>query len=487
MSSLRNFVVIVLLAGVLGVVYFAINKGPKPGDRTDLAPPWATAQGDPSKATTPPTPVAASAPQSNAMPGFPSGSALPGTSISSIPAGVTLPAAPTVASISPPPTAAMPYPSTAGALAAPPMGLAPPATAPTPPGTNPAAAAGAAPLTPPPTALPAPVPGGTVILGQAPTNPHTVYPADASSPNAAVPSNPMAGTAAPVSYFQTSPAPPAGPAAQSPPSVVVGLPAVGGGQPMGPAPSTQLPGQPEAQPSFSEQFVNVMRGAKGRLDAGQFGQAHLELTNYYCSGRLAPYESRVLGELLDQLGGTVVYSRDHLLEPPYRVQPGDTVDRVAAAYSVTPELLAKINGLGVQRELTPGQELKVVRGPFEAVVDLSRYEMTLLVGGRYAGRFRIGVGRDRGGLEGVFQVREKRIRPVYYGPDRVMAADDPANPLGGRLLNLGTVTEPWGIHGTDNAKNVGCSEGRGTICLAQRDIDDVFDILAVGSRVTVRR
>jgi hypothetical protein len=243
---------------------------------------------------------------------------------------------------------------------------------------------------------------------------------------------------------------------------------------------------PSAPAEFSEQFLNVMRTAKGRLEAGQFSQVHLELTTYYCNTRLAPQESRVLMELLDQLAGTVIYSRDHLLEPAYRVQPGDTLDRIATAYNVSPELLLKINGLRT-KELLPGQELKVVRGPFEALVDLGRYEMMLLVGGRYAGRFRVGVGRDRANLEGVFLVREKRLRPVYYGPDRVMAADDPANPLGGRLLNLGTITEPWGIHGTDNARNVGANDGRGAICLAQREIDDVFDILSVGSRVTVRR
>jgi LysM repeat protein len=231
-----------------------------------------------------------------------------------------------------------------------------------------------------------------------------------------------------------------------------------------------------------------MRAAKARLDAGQVSQAHLELSAVYASGRLAPEESRLLAELLDQLAGTVVYSREHLLEPPYRVQAGDTLDRIAATYNVTPELLIKINGLRSAGDLVPGKDLKVVRGPFEAVVELGRYEMTLFLGGRYAGRFRIGVGRDRAKLEGAFVVQDKKTRPIYYGPDgAVVPADDPSNPLGGRLLNLGTVTEPWGIHGTDSVKNLGSNEGRGVICLSARDIDDVYDILSVGSRVTVRR
>jgi LysM repeat protein len=313
--------------------------------------------------------------------------------------------------------------------------------------------------------LPAsPPPSTTVVLGQSGTTPQTVYPATATvaAPTTAmVPANDTVGTAAPVSYYQTAPASPAAPAA---------------------------PSAPAETPGFSEQFLHVMQGAKTRLDAGQLSQAHLELTSYYSSRRLAPAESGALTELLDQLAGTVVYSRQHLLEPPYRVQPNDTLDRIAASYQVTPELLAKINGLRDPRDIHPGSDLKVVRGPFEAIIDLSRYEMTLLVGGRYAGRFPVGVGRDRARLEGVYVVQDKKTRPIYYGPNNaVVASEDPANPLGGRLVNLGTVTEPWGIHGTDNNKNVGSNEGRGGICLTQRDIDDVYDILSVGSRVTIRR
>jgi len=333
----------------------------------------------------------------------------------------------------------------------------------------------AVPVSPQPSMSMSPPPSTTVVIGQSGPTPQTVYPATAMAQS---PTTPIAsagetmGMAAPVSYNQTAPAAAASAVAiQAPPSAA----------PTSPAAAAEAPG-------FSEQFVHVMQGAKAQLDAGRLGQAHLELTSYYNSRRFAPAESGVLTELLDQLAGTVVYSRQHLLEPPYRVQPNDTLDRIAAAYQVTPELLVKINGLRDPRDLQPGSDLKVVRGPFEAVVDLSRYEMTLMVGGRYAGRFPVGVGRDRARLEGVYVVQDKKVRPIYYGPSNaVVASEDPSNPLGGRLINLGTVTEPWGIHGTDNNKNVGSNEGRGAICLTQRDIDDVYDILSVGSRVTIRR
>jgi lipoprotein-anchoring transpeptidase ErfK/SrfK len=503
MSSLRNFVVIVLLAGVLGVVYFAINKPPQSGERPTLAPSWGIPPGESGRELGPSLPSMASGASTNGgLPGFPSGSTLPGTSISSIsPPSVTLPAAPAV-SIPAQPSTATPYPTAAAPVNTSAMSLAqsspqPAPTSlpsvqpapPTPPAVSqvvpqavsqsvppaePAAASrstitGVGATGDPANAMPSAPLSSTVVLGQQSIAPQTVYPA--TSTVAAVPATPAAsttgpvGTAAPVSYYQTTPATAA--------NVVA----------VQPSPST-----PADPPGYSEQFLHVMRKAKTQLDAGQLSQALLDLTSYRNSARLVPAEARLLTELLDQLAGTVVYSRQHLLEPAYRVQPGDTLDRIAASYQVTPELLAKINGLRDTHDITPGSELKVVRGPFEAVVELGRYEMTLLVNGRYAGRFPVGIGRDRTHLEGVFVVQDKKLRPIYYGPNQtIVASEDPSNPLGGRLLNLGTVTEPWGIHGTDNNKNVGSNEGRGVICLTQRDIDDVYDILSVGSRVTIRR
>ena len=122
MSSLRNFVVIVLLAGVLGVVYFAINKGPKAAERSELAPPWATTQDNTPQTVTSPA-------GSGGLPGFPPGSALPGTSIASSPPAVTLPPAPQQPGISTTVAVpASPFPSLA-----PPAQMTPAPVASTPP------------------------------------------------------------------------------------------------------------------------------------------------------------------------------------------------------------------------------------------------------------------------------------------------------------------------------------------------------------------
>jgi lipoprotein-anchoring transpeptidase ErfK/SrfK len=133
----------------------------------------------------------------------------------------------------------------------------------------------------------------------------------------------------------------------------------------------------------------------------------------------------------------------------------------------------------------------VVRGPFSAVVELTKLELTLMLNGRYAGRFPIGVGRDCDRLEGCYEVRHKVVNPQYYGPDRIdIDADDPNNPYGEFWIGLaeqGSPDSSIGIHGTNDPENLHRVGGRGTICLGNRDIDDLFGILSIGSRVLIRR
>jgi len=118
----------------------------------------------------------------------------------------------------------------------------------------------------------------------------------------------------------------------------------------------------------------------------------------------------------------------------------------------------------------------------------------LMLQGRYAGRFRIGVGRNAAQLDGAYIVKDKTSNPTYYGAGQTIDADDPRNPLGERWLGLAAPgaggaprAAPVGIHGTDNPLNIGTTTEAGSICLGSRDAEDVYDILSVGSRVVIRR
>lgn len=231
-------------------------------------------------------------------------------------------------------------------------------------------------------------------------------------------------------------------------------------------------------------FAAAMDGIRKQLEQGDIANAHLELSRWYDDPRLSAVEHQDLMRILDRVAGTVVYSNQHnLLVPAYVVQPGDTLQSIGEKFQVPWQLLAKINGVA-PAQLQIGSELKVVPGPFDAVVDLDEYLLTLYVQGRYAGRFRIGVGQENSTPVGEYVVQQKLEDPVYYGPDQQIAADDPANPLGERWIDLGN---GLGIHGTNNPESIGKAESQGCVRLSPVDVADVYDILSVGSRVVIRR
>jgi len=235
-------------------------------------------------------------------------------------------------------------------------------------------------------------------------------------------------------------------------------------------------------------FDQAMQEAEKLLQSNQLAEALLVLSRWYGHPKLSEQQHRQLVGLLDQLAGTVVYSRQHWLEPAHVVKPGETLQQIAQQYQVPWQLLAKINGILPPYTLQPGETLKVVRGPFHAEVDLGRMQLTLFVaGGRYAGRFPIGLGQEIPPVPGEFGVVNKVVHPQYVPADpnqQPIEGGSPQNPLGQRLIQL---EQNLAIHGTNDPSRIGRSAQVGCIALRPKDMADVFDILSVGSKVVIRR
>jgi len=314
------------------------------------------------------------------------------------------------------------------------------------------------------------------------------------SPPTATPGAPSpvtSGTSLPPSGF-AAPATSSAPGGiGAPTGTVLDGPAASIGTPAGPA--SIAPGAGAADQGVRDEvrakFLSFIQAAHAKLDQGQLGEAHMQLSTLYGNPELPPDLAQQLTALLDQVAGTVIYSRQHLLEPPHIVRPGESLQQIAEAYKVPWQLLARINGIQDPASVAPGTELKVVRGPFNALVDVSKYELTLMLGGRYAGRFAVGLGRDQPQQEGAYTVTAKAEGPQYYGPGNVQVGpNDPNNPLGKYWIGLnGANNTTLGIHGTNNPATIRRNDGQGGICLGDRDIEDVFSILSVGSRVVIQR
>lgn len=174
----------------------------------------------------------------------------------------------------------------------------------------------------------------------------------------------------------------------------------------------------------------------------------------------------------------------HYLKP-HVVQVGDNLTSIAKKYDVPWQYLAKLNHIKDPRSIQPGQRLKVIRGPFSAVIDLSEFDMVIHAHGYYVHRFSIGIGRDSTSPIGNFKVLNKVENPTYYGTDgRIIKADDPQNPVGEHWIDLGN---SYGIHGTINPDSIGKAMSKGCIRMRNNDVAEVFGLLGINSEVRIQR
>ncbi len=231
----------------------------------------------------------------------------------------------------------------------------------------------------------------------------------------------------------------------------------------------------------SKTFSATLEDAKILTKDHRLVEALQLLTMWYDNPKLTADESAQLNDWLGRLAGTVVYSREHLLEKEFVVGPSDRLQTIAEQYKVPWQLLAKINGISVNGnepdKLVPGEKLKVLRGPFTAVVSLNRQEVALFVKKCYAGKFRIvRVGREAAKLNGTYEVNAKLLDPTFHPEAPSPTASLPVHHwVGfGDKLGLRGVADPSVL------------EDPRALDLDGRDAEDIFDILSnPGSRVWV--
>jgi LysM repeat protein len=246
--------------------------------------------------------------------------------------------------------------------------------------------------------------------------------------------------------------------------------------------------------SFAANWPVIQTALNGR----DLSRALQLLSPWHNNPSLTAAEAAQVETLLGQLAGTVVYSTEHQLEPARVVRAGETLETIAKEYNVPWQLLGKINGISAADQVRPGQELKVLRGPFSAVVDLGRNELTLHVDGRYAGKFPVTVPPHVDLPNGEWLVLDKHSspagqQPLYAAPQVAVERSlvlrhteaTAANP--GLPLLLGTapsdLNQPTQSTGTQNAQP---AKPR-MIELSASDANEISDILSIGSRVVIRR
>ncbi len=231
----------------------------------------------------------------------------------------------------------------------------------------------------------------------------------------------------------------------------------------------------DQEPTFD--FTEIDR----QIKAGQVVEAHKALSKLFWQ---QPELRSSVQERIGLTAKAIYFSPQPHIQEPYVVQSGDQLRKIATKHHVPWQYLSRLNRIDPKR-LREGQKLKVIDGPFGAVVTLSDFELTLHHGGQYVRSYPCCIGKNNATPTGKFKVLNKVTSPQYTDPDgKVFASGDPKNPLGSHWLDLG---ESYGIHGTIEPDSIGKAESRGCIRLLNADVAEVYDLLDLGTEVIIRR
>jgi len=246
----------------------------------------------------------------------------------------------------------------------------------------------------------------------------------------------------------------------------------------------------------SASTARIIDAAQQMIAQGQMVKGRDLLNEALTGGNLAGSEAASVRRLLEKMNRTLILSPEVNKDDPwtdtYVVQSGDLLSKIADQYNVPWELLSYVNGNLDPRRLRVGARLKVVKGPFHAVVDKSDFRMDIYLGkpgrgGMFVRSFHVGLGEYDATPIGEFIVKKhsKLKNPEWTNPrtGEKYLADDPENPLGEYWVGLQgvdantEVLKGYGIHGTIEPDTIGTQASMGCVRLLDEDIKLTYFML----------
>ncbi len=235
--------------------------------------------------------------------------------------------------------------------------------------------------------------------------------------------------------------------------------------------------------------------------------ARRALTVALAPGALNPADAEFVRDRLRALNHRLVFSPEVVADDPfsrrYVVGPGDQLGGIVRqeALAVDWRFIMRVNRMVSERSLRVGQRLKLVTGPFHAVVDKSDFRLDLYLGSGadrvFVASFPVGLGEFDQTPVGRFRVRprSKLINPQWTNPrtGQRYSSDDPANPIGERWIGLAGDEQAtrdmvgYGIHGTIEPESIGQSASMGCIRMLPDDVELLHEVLSERTSTVVIR
>ena len=272
-----------------------------------------------------------------------------------------------------------------------------------------------------------------------------------------------------------------------------------------PVESNSVASPSKAPPAVRERALADFASGMRLLRDGLNVEGRQRLSDALGSGGLDEARASEVRVALSQLSETLVFGSGVAQRDPFArefiIPEGGVLAKIAQNQTngLHWKFLARINGISSPNRIRSGQRLKLLDGPFHAVVDKSAYRLDLWMGQEddrvYVRSFNVGLGRDNRTPEGQFQVSSRVENPQHTDPEtgKVFDKDDPMNPVGEHWIAI-KGTEPateklsgFGLHGTIEENSIGRSESLGCVRMLPDDIALLYEVLSPGrSEVELR-
>ncbi len=263
--------------------------------------------------------------------------------------------------------------------------------------------------------------------------------------------------------------------------------------------------QPETNAGFgvSAAVGEAVQQAEAHVAANRHVEARDVLNRALFRKDLNATDADLLRSRLSDLSETLTFSPraypDDTMADSYTVRSGDALSVIPrrAGLLVDYRLIQRINNISDPSKIRLNQKLKVLQGPFHAVVDKSAFRMDLYADQTdsagnllYIRSFPVGLGEYGTTPVGSWIVREagKVVNPAWVNPRTGEKFDknDPDIPIGERWIALkGTDSETellggYGIHGTNEPESIGMEMSMGCIRMLGSDVELVYEVLYEG-------
>ncbi|MBN1256813.1 MAG: L,D-transpeptidase family protein [Planctomycetes bacterium] len=206
---------------------------------------------------------------------------------------------------------------------------------------------------------------------------------------------------------------------------------------------------------------------------------------------ISPADKARIIQRLNKLNARLVFSTAPCKDAEYyTVRENDNLANIAKRFEVHYDCIIAINRLP-GNYIRPGQNLKIIRFSSvltKAVIDKSAMTLTLYHNGKWLKQYPICHGGDKT-IPGNYTITIKAPNPQWTDPatNQVYDSNNPKNILGSRWIGFnGTGPSTGiGIHGTTLPESIPGTTSNGCIRMHNKDVEEVYGILIVGSEARI--